>query len=246
MKTSGKLLFYMGDIDFQHLDTFFQNNGFEIVYSGEKDKFGELCLGDKYEMVIYNAYDESLIDTSILKSLSDKKNLYTPVLIIIAKDNGELMKEALKHQFDIIVFPFSPVEILTRIQSSINRKFTERTIHNNLLEYRLLFDNFPLGILQTDERGNFIRFNKKLLQILGMQDMDFSGINLFQLCHPDDYLIKRQSLDRMLRREVDNASYEVRLINNDGRTIVCKMNVTSEWKDENTLDSFIFSVEKMN
>lgn len=246
MKTSGKLLFYTGDIDFQHLDTYFQNHGFNVVYSGEKDKFERLCLDDKYELIIYNAYDETLIDSIILRGLTGTKNLYTPVLIITGKDNDELMKQVMRHQFDMIIFPFLPAEILTRIQSSIKRKLTELTIHNNLLEYRLLFDNFPLGILQTDERGNFIRFNKKLMHILGMQDMDFSGINLFQLCHPDDYLIKRQSLDRMLRKEVDNVSYEVRLINNDGRTIVCKMSATSEWKDENTLSSFIFSVEKMD
>lgn len=246
MKTSGKLLFYTGDIDFQHLDTYFQDNNFEIVYSDSKDKFEELCLGTRFELIIYNAYDEEVIPGGILKGLTGAKNMYTPVLVIAGKDKGELMNQVLRHQFDMIIFPFLPVEIMTRIHSSIKRKVTEMVIHNNLLDYRLLFDNFPLGILQTDVKGNFIRFNKKLMHILGMADMDFSGINLFQLCHPDDYLIKRQSLDRLLRKEVDNASYEVRLINNDGRTIVCKMNAASEWKDEKTLGSFIFSLEEMD
>ncbi len=245
MKTSGKLLFYTGDIDFQHLDTYFQNDGFEVVYSDKKGEFEDLCLGTKFELIIYNGYNEELIGNTILRGLTGTKNLYTPVLIIAGKEDSEMMKQVLRHQFDMIIFPFMPVEIMARIHSSIKRKVTELAIHNNLLEYRLLFDNFPLGILQTDERGNFMRFNKKLMHLLGMHDMDFSGINLFQLCHPDDYLIKRQSLDRMLRREVDNVSYEVRLINNDGRTIVCKMSATSDWKDEKTLGSFIFSVEKM-
>ncbi|MDZ7738471.1 MAG: PAS domain-containing protein [Bacteroidales bacterium] len=246
MKTSGMLLFYTGNIDFQHLNTYFQNDNFEVVYSDNKGKFEELCLGKKFELIIYNAYNEALIDNSILRGLTGTKNLYTPVLIIAGKEDGEMMKQVMRHQFDMIIFPFLPVELIARIHSSIKRKVTEMAIHNSLLEYRLLFDNYPLGILQTDERGNFMRFNKQLMNILDMHDMNFSGINLFQLCHPDDYLIKRQSLDRMLRREVDNVSYEVRLINNDGQTIVCKLSATSDWKDEKTLGSFIFSVEKMD
>lgn len=128
---------------------------------------------------------------------------------------------------------------------AVKRKETELTIHNNLLEYSVLIEHFPTGILQTDVNGNFLRFNKKLKNILGMSERDFTGINFFQLCHPDDYIIERQSLDRLLRKESESLTFEVRLINNDGKTIVSKIRAGTVWKDRNNLGSFIFSVEEI-
>ena len=246
MKTSDRLLFYTGSIDFQHLEPHIKMNEFEAVYSSDPEEFARLCLENTYELIVHNSYGEAGIDTRILKSLRGSKNLYTPVLIIAGKEGADVMSQSLKHQFDLIIFPFSREELITRIEAAIRRKKMELGIHNNLLDYRILFENFPSGILQTDLQGNFIRFNRELMNILGMSGLDFSGINFFHLCHPDDYLIERKNLDRLLRREADHAGYEIRLINNDGRTIVCKTRARYVDKNENNEGSFIFSVEKIS
>ncbi|HCC71792.1 MAG TPA: hypothetical protein DEQ09_11675 [Bacteroidales bacterium] len=246
MKPSDRLLFFTGDIDFKHFESSINNFGFEAVYSSDVNEFKNLCTENKYDIIAYNGYEQDGIDASILKSLTGSMNIYTPVLIIAGKEDEKLMNICLRHQFDLVIFPFTSTELIIRLQLAVRRKNTETTIHNKLIDQNVLYENFPAGILQTDAQGNFIRFNKELKDILGMSDIDFSGINFFQLCHPDDYLMERQSLDRMLRKETDRVSYEVRLINNDGKTIVCKIRASAVWKNQNSLSSFIFSVEKIS
>jgi len=245
VKISDSLLFFTGDIDFKYLESHIGNYGFNAVYSSDEEEFAQLCLENKYDLIIYNSYEAESIDKRILKSLTGARNIYTPILIIAGKEDEEVINIVLKHQFDLLIFPFTPQELITRLQMAVRRKNTEITIHNNLIDYSVLFQNFPSGILQTDVNGNFIRFNKELKNILGMNEIDFTGINFFQLCHPDDYLIERQSLDRMLRKESDRVSFEARLINNDGKTIVSKIRASAVWKDQNMLGSFIFSIEKV-
>ena len=238
------LLFYTGDIDFQYLESYLLDMGFESAFLSSQAEFTKSCLNHKHDIIIYNAYERGGIDNKILKGLTGTKNLYTPILIIMGSDDNEAMKTALDQRFNMIRFPFSREEFMVRIRMSISRGKSEMAIHNKLVEYNILFENFPAGILQTDIKGNIVRFNKELKGIMGMSDMDLSGMNFFQLCHPDDYLIERQSLDRILRKETDIVSYEVRLINNDGRTIVSKIRASTVWKDQFTPDSFIFSLEK--
>ncbi|MEE4215645.1 MAG: PAS domain S-box protein [Bacteroidales bacterium] len=245
MRASDRLLFYTGEIDFHFLESPIKNCGFEAEYTANVKEFARLCLEKEFEMIIYNAYEEEEVDPLVLKSLKGKNNLFTPVLIIAGKEDKEVMNTALRQQYDFLIFPFSPDEITVRLQLAVKRKMTEVTIHNKLVDYSILFENFPTGILQTDIDGNFKRFNRELKNILGMNDMDFTGINFFQLCHPDDYLIERQSLDRLLRKESNMVSFEVRLINNDGKTIVSRIKASSVWKDQSTLGSFIFSIQQI-
>ncbi len=245
MRTSDRLLFFTGEIDFIFLEPHIKKYGFEAVYTPKVDEFAQLCLDNRYELIIYNGYEQEEIDDRVLKCLKGKNNLYTPILVIAGKEDKEMMNTALRQQYDFLIFPFTPAELIIRMQLAVKRKNNELTFHNNLLDNSILFENFPTGILQTDLEGNFIRFNKELKNILGMSDLDFTGINFFQLCHPDDYLIERQNLDRLIRKESNTTSFEVRLINNDGRTIVSKIKVSSAWKDQNTLGSFIFSIEKI-
>ena len=245
MKTSDSLLFFTGDIDFKYLESHIGIYGFDVLFSSDEQEFTRLCLQNKYDLIVYNGYESDEIDEKILESLTGKKNLYTPIVIIAGKTDEEMMNLVLRHQFDLIVFPFTPPELITRLQLSVRRKNTEMSIHNNLVDYNVLFQNFPSGILQTDVNGKFIRFNKELKNILGMNEIDFTEINFFQLCHPDDYLIERQCLDRLQRKVSDIVSFEVRLINNNGNTIVSKIRASSVWIDQDTLGSFIFSIEKI-
>lgn len=245
MKTSDSLLFYTGDIDFRFLQSHINQLGFEVDFTDDVEEFNRLSNETGYDLIIYNAFEEEDADSSALKSLKGKKNLNTPILLIAGKEDEEAMNSALGHQYNLLIFPFTPTELAVRIQLAVKRKNTELTYHNKLLDYSILFENFPAGILQTDLTGNFIRFNKELKDILRMSDLDFTGINFFQLCHPDDYLTERQNLDRLLRKESDTAAFEVRLINNDGKTIVSKVRAGTVWKDQDTLESFIFLIEKI-
>ncbi|HKL67350.1 MAG TPA: PAS domain-containing protein [Bacteroidales bacterium] len=246
MKKSERLLFFTGELDSLYFDN--QLSGYEIdkTYSKNKDEFSQLSTDEKYDILIFNNTGNELIPGNIIQSLTGAKNLYTPVIIICGKDDVEVMNQCLRHQFDFIVFPFYGIEFRARIKLAVKSKETEITIHKSLLQYRAMFEEFPAGVLQTDENGNFYRYNNHLLKILEMKDPDFSGLSFFQLCHPDDYLIQRQNLDRLLRKEIDEAEFEIRIINNNGKTIVCNVRVKAIWLGKDDFGSFIYTLERLD
>lgn len=246
MKTNNSLLFFSESIDFNFLKSHLDNNEHNTTYLSSIDEFVKTCTEQEFQLIIVDSTGKEGIDKQILTCLTSSKKIYTPVLIVVNKDDRDLMQQSARHQFDFIVFPFNPEELIIRINASIRRKETELVIHYNLKDYRNLFDNFPGGIIQTDEHGSFLRYNREIFKLLNMKEKDFYGVNFFQLCHPDDYLIKRQHLDRILRKEIEQVNYEVRLINNNGETSVCRLSVKSIWKDEQTFSSFIFAIEKLS
>ena len=78
-----------------------------------------------------------------------------------------------------------------------------------------------------------------------MQESDLTDVNFFQLCHPDDYFIERKQLDRLLRQEVSSVNYEIRIINNEGKTAVCKVIASAIWEDAGIFNAFTFILEKI-
>ncbi|MEZ5010389.1 MAG: PAS domain S-box protein [Bacteroidales bacterium] len=113
------------------------------------------------------------------------------------------------------------------------------------MRFRTLFDTFPVGIVQADQHGNFIAINPFFAGCLNMAETDVYKENFFQLCHPEDYFIERKQLDRLLRKETGKVNFEIRLINNDGKTSVCKIVANAVWENNDTFSFFTFVVGKL-
>jgi len=243
--SSKSILIFENQIDLKHLGSYLDALDIKYSFAQNLKSFSDKCTASKYDVIALSGVSESEIDEKVIDALSDSSNFRTPVLVI-AKDNKELLKQVINRQFDFMIFPFTPVEFIHRIEQILRRSVSDYAIHQNLIGLRAIIDNLPMGIIQTDTHGKPISLNREFTLIIGMTEKDISKENFFQLCHPDDYFIERKQLDRLLKKEKEKVHYEIRLINNEGKTTVCKVIASVIWKDPNIFDSYLFLVEKID
>jgi PAS domain S-box-containing protein len=103
-----------------------------------------------------------------------------------------------------------------------------------------------MGIILTDEHGEFKKANPGFLSLINMPQKDLLKENFFKLCHPEDYFVERKQLDRLLRKELESVGYEIRLINNDGKTFVCSVQSKILWTKPDVFESFVFVLREIS
>jgi|GEM_PF-2040681 len=62
-----------------------------------------------------------------------------------------------------------------------------------------IFQEAQVGISELDRKGNFIRVNDKLCQLLGREPADVLRLSVLAVTHPDDVLPSQEAFQRVLR-----------------------------------------------
>lgn len=242
---SETILVQEGGIDLGHLSDILANENIKAEFEGTMDGFVGKCKSIRYSAIILTVTADKTLREEFTRAISWSPNIFTPVLVVSTENDNKLLDIILRYKFEYIRFPFTAEEFLFRIRRIIRLKQNEEIIHGNLLKYRSLFDNFPVGIVQTDQFGKFEGVNPSFAEMMSMSEADLHRENFLELCHPDDYFIERKQLDRLLRKEAMTVKYEIRLINNDGKTSVCKVVANAFWENELNFTSFTFVIEKV-
>lgn len=234
------LLFFEDNLDLEHLRQSLEEYELDSLFSPGTETFKEECDKKKYDLLIISGIGRSDNNFLLIDSLSFTKNADTPVLLIIDNNSVPTVDELLQQQSNIITFPFSPQEFFYRAYHIFRRVDTEKNVDSSLKSYKNMIDILPVGLVQTDGHGKFIRANPKFLEIIDMPEQDLFKENFFQLCHPDDYFLERKQLDRLLRKETTCVEYEIRIINNEGKTFVCAIEAIILWSAPEIFESFTF------
>ncbi len=243
--TPGSILIFQNQLDLNYLGNVVNEKDKECTFESGLNNFSTLCSGKKYDLIIIAATGDVPILNEVIDIVSGSMNFHTP-LLVICDDNTDVIGEVVSRQYDFIIFPFSNEEFKWRIDQIIRRSKTEEIVHHNIVRLRSVFDNLPVAIVQTDSTGRILFVSREFGTILETGENNVLKENFFQLCHPDDYFIERKQLDRLLKRESERVRYEIRLINNEGRTKVCRILATSLWKDKDVFTSYIFVIETVN
>ncbi|MCD4769640.1 MAG: PAS domain S-box protein [Bacteroidales bacterium] len=238
------LLILEGGIDLKHLNEHLVNHGYSVVYEDNEKQYIDKCKEIKFDLlVISRVYGEDFAE-DLFEMISSTQNNFTPVLVIVNNSEFPSLNIISKTHANLITFPFSNDEFLYRCESIIRRTEFDDNVHKSILGYRNLIESVPVGIGLTTEHGDFLSVNPMFATILEMTEEEIKNENFLKLCHPDDYFIKRKQLDRLLKREVETVSFETRLINNEGKTIVCRIKTVIIW-NENLFESFLFVIEEV-
>lgn len=97
-------------------------------------------------------------------------------------------------------------------------------------EYRNIFDLSASGHAQIDPFSEqFLRVNRKYCQITGYSADELQAMTVAQLTHPDDRAREQRLLEQMLREQVQEQSYQKRLVRKDGRTIWVQVSVATQY-----------------
>lgn len=239
------ILIQEGGIDLGHLSDILINENINSEFEDTMDGFINKCKSTRYSAIVLNVASNKSLREEFPRAIAWSPNIFTPVMVVAADPDPVLLETLLRYKFEFIRFPFTAEEFLFRIRRIIRLKQNEEIVHGNLLKYRSLCDNFPVGIVQTDQYGKFEGINPSFADMMRMTEADLYRENFFQLCHPDDYFIERKQLDRLLRKEVKTVSFEIRLINNDGKTSVCKVVSNALWENDLNFTSFTFVIERI-
>lgn len=238
------LLILEEKIDLKHLNEYLVDHGYNVMYEENEKQFIEKCREARYDLlVISRVYGDNFTE-DLFTTISSTQNSFTPVLVIVNNSVFPPLSIISRIKANLITFPFSNDEFLFRCDSIIRRIEFDENVHKTILEHSNLIESIPVGIGLTLEHGNFISVNPMFAVILGMTEDEIMKENFLRLCHPDDYFIIRKQLDRLLKREDETVSFESRLINNEGKTIVCKIKAVIIW-NENIFKSFVFVIEEV-
>jgi PAS domain S-box-containing protein len=93
-------------------------------------------------------------------------------------------------------------------------------------QFRLAFDNGPLGMLFIDLERMVVRANPALGAILGYSSGEFQGRSLADITHPEDLQSDRELFGRLVRNEIPNYTIRKRYRAKDGHTVWAEVTVT--------------------
>jgi PAS domain S-box-containing protein len=239
------VLIFSSELDLSHLSDSLEPESFSCTFVSSPEEFSGKCRDNKFSAIVLTVNTNQRIDELIMNSISWSVNMFTPILVVTALLADHFADQLIRYGFETIMFPFSDREFIFRLRKMIRQKQNEEAVHTNLLSYRSLFDNFPVAIIQTNQKGDFTFVNPVFTEIMEMSDQELFNENFFRMSHPDDYLLMRKQLDRLLKREIRAARFETRLINNDGKSSVCKIVASAIWDGEESFDRFTFVIENI-
>ena len=83
----------------------------------------------------------------------------------------------------------------------LENKMTEATAKENEIQYKVLFDQAPLGIALVDSlTGQILKVNSKFANIVGRTQEEMLKIDWMSITHPDD-----------IQEDLDNISLLVKI-----------------------------------
>ncbi|WP_159022710.1 PAS domain S-box protein [Formosa sp. L2A11] len=110
-----------------------------------------------------------------------------------------------------------------KVQGSF-QDINEKTLNTKTLAYkeqqlRKIFESAVVGMAIVDLKGNWIDVNKSLCKTFGYTKEEFEKFSLQDITHPEDTLIGRKSIIKMINGELEDFITEKRYICKEGKTI---------------------------
>jgi PAS domain S-box-containing protein len=92
--------------------------------------------------------------------------------------------------------PFAPKELHTTIQTALHNHNVEEKLRESEEQYRLLFNDIPIGLYRTTPEGEIIDANMAMVEMLGYPNRDsLLAANLFDIFSASQ--VEQQWKDRL-------------------------------------------------
>jgi PAS domain S-box-containing protein len=143
---------------------------------------------------------------------------------VVHSEEAMIGKDGDKMYFDTVKAPiYDPGGNLLGLVG-VSRDVTERrlkddVIRENEARFRGAFENAAVGASMIDMRGQFIKVNRRLCQILGYSEDELLSKTFSEITHPEDVRIGVDALTKQMAGEADALSFEKRYIHRDGHVV---------------------------
>ena len=105
-------------------------------------------------------------------------------------------------------------------------KAAESALRASERNFKVAFDNSPIGMDIIDLQGRYVRVNESYCRMIGYPSSQLIGKPIRSVTHPDDVASDQESLRRFLDGEMRTYQTEKRFLHSDGRVVWALLNVT--------------------
>jgi len=98
----------------------------------------------------------------------------------------------------------------------LERSRAEDALRENEERYRAIVNNAAIGIDVVGKDGRFLQANATLQKMLGYTQEELLRRSILDVTHPDDLDVSRNSLEALVRGEIDTYRLEKRYVRKDG------------------------------
>ena len=197
-----------------------------------------------YDIVISDLGLPDSAGTDTLKSIQ-KIAVKTPIIVLTGLTNEEIGVQAVQigAQDYLIKGQLSSFSLVRAINYAIERRLSDEILRENEELFRGAFEQAAVGLAHVSLNGKFLRFNKKLLQIVGYSEEELAELNFKDITHPEDLEADLKYVDKLISGELETYSLEKRYIKKNGDIVWILLTGSIAKDDEGKPKYFIAVIE---
>ena len=157
--------------------------------------------------------DRDYVDNAVKKALNGEP-LDIDYRIILADDSERVVHAKSEASFDE---NYTPVSMRVTVQDITERKKSEEKLQESEEKYRNIVEIANEGILVVDAELRITYYNKKLMDMLGYNQVEGIGRSIWEFISEEGKTIIKQTMEN--GRNGVNESYELELICKDGSSL---------------------------
>lgn len=186
----------------------------------------------------YHSDDQHIITEAINNTIETGEPFDVTTRFITAKNNERWVRssgKAWKENNRI-------TKLIGNFQDITERKQIEEQLRINEEAFRGNFEHAAIGMALLNEKGKWLKVNKKLCDILGYTEEEFLKLTLQAMTHPDDLSSDIQLLRETIQGKRDSYTMEKRYIHKKGQIIYIILAVSMVRNSEGGILYFISQV----
>jgi PAS domain S-box-containing protein len=119
-------------------------------------------------------------------------------------------------------------------------------ISDSETQFRVTFENAPIGIAHSALDGRFLRVNEMVCRVLGYSPDELATKSYRDITHPDDLETSVARFELLRDGKIDRYDAAWRLLNRSGETVWTKVTVSSVRKIDRSVDYIIGVLEDIS
>ncbi len=153
--------------------------GFSVGIAQNGRNALQQAQGKNYDLILLDIMMPDMDGYEVLERLkSDQKTDSIPVIFLTAKTDKESIVRGFEMgAVDYLTKPFNMEELLVRVKTHLELKYTRELVKKQLNKQEVLFDSIPISVYEKDADLNYKKVNAKFAEKFNRKPDEITGKN---------------------------------------------------------------------